>query len=107
MPEGTLSGAVSSIDDLARFLSTSLQDAVDETGLTGAYTVETTFDKGTLMRFPANLPARFAALTDVSRYASLPPFITAFKDDLGLIVERAQRPVPIVVITHVGPLKEN
>jgi uncharacterized protein (TIGR03435 family) len=100
---GTLT-ATGTFRDFARHIGNSMQrEVVDETGLTGVYTFTTAFDPETLLR----LPLAISRSSPSGRYSELPSFKTILKDDLGLVLQEATRPVPVLVITHVEPLRAN
>jgi len=103
MPAGTLTATGVTFRDFARDISVWLgQEVVDETGLTGVYAFQTTFDKGTVMLTLPRLPG-----VQASGNGELPSFKSALKSDLGLVLEEASRPVPVLVITHIDALREN
>lgn len=95
-------------------------DVINETGLIGAFAFETNFDPYTINLMPPALPpvdlskpesaqARVIAreLEGRSRYVNAPSFETAMKNDLDLVISYEPRPIPVLTITHVEPLREN
>lgn len=100
---GTLT-ATGTLHDLAIGMSGAMQqEVVDETGLTGVSLVAISFDPDTFLRLPPGLPR----LAPAGHHSDLPGFKTVLKSDLGLVLEEASRTVPVLVITHIEPLREN
>jgi uncharacterized protein (TIGR03435 family) len=100
---GTLT-ATGTFREFARSMSGSMQqEIVDETGLEGAYLFSIAFDPDTFLRPPPEI----ARLMPIGRHSDLPAFRTVLKSDLGLVLVEATRPVPVLVITHIEPLREN
>lgn len=100
---GTLT-ATGTLHDLAIGMSGAMQqEIIDETGLTGVYLVAISFDPDTFLRLPPGMPR----LAPAAQHSDLPGFETVLKSDLGLVLEKATRTVPVLVITHIEPLREN
>jgi uncharacterized protein (TIGR03435 family) len=101
---GKLTGATERLTDLADALTLAslnsgperISPFVDETGLTGSYEVTTQFDIGL---FWANR-IKPGETNDSQNYQT---FADALRRDLGLRLERRQRPLPMLVIEHVAP----
>jgi uncharacterized protein (TIGR03435 family) len=101
---GKLTGATERLTDLADALTLAslvngperISPFVDESGLTGSYGVTTQFDIGP---FWAN------RIKPGEEYESknYQTFADALRRDLGLRLERRQRPMPMLVIEHVAP----
>jgi len=83
------------LSELAVVLSRIVQRVViDQTGLTGTFDLDLNW---TPDRTPPNAPAGVSA--DADRDA--PSIFTALKEQLGLKLESAKRPVEVLVIDHV------
>ena len=90
---GRLTALVEQMSDFARSLSALAQRAVvDETGLTGPFEIEMTFNPGTFFNGRGFTPG---AMDD------LPAFSNALRDELGLNIETQRRPVTVIVVEHV------
>ncbi len=104
---------VKDFDQFAAWVSKRGQlDVVNETGLVGAFRLETAFDPFTINRAPApNVdastpdPAFSRMLYAQAHYPYEPSFETAMKNDLDLVISYEPRAIPILSITHVEPLK--
>ena len=85
---GQMRGTAADMSEFARFLSSMARaPVIDETGLKGRFQVQMDFDPGTLM--PGGRPT-----------GDLPSFNDALRRDLGLMLEREQRPVPALIVQH-------
>ena len=97
----------------AEHLSSLLRrHVIDETGLTGLFAIEMTFSTDGLPGLaPRSLGLRVANQDpDVSALPEppqMPSLETALREQLGLRLESAREPVPILVVEHVGSLVEN
>ncbi|HTM04635.1 MAG TPA: TIGR03435 family protein [Vicinamibacterales bacterium] len=105
-------------DQVAAWISRRARmDVVNETGLIGAFAFETVFDPSTINPNPPQLTidtsrvdpalARVMAIQLNPQYPLDPPFATAMKSDLDLVVTYEPRPARVMLITHVEPLREN
>lgn len=96
---GQLNARVRSMADFARVLSTmSGRAIVDDTGLIGRFELKMTFDPSTFIPTPSSS----SPIT-----ATLPAFLDALRDDLGLRLEPARRDVPVLVVEHAELPSEN
>ena len=101
---GKLTGATERLTDLADALTLAsfadrpdtISPFVDETGLTGTYEVATQFD---IAIFWGN---RIKASEEYES-KNYQTFADALRRDLGLRLERRQRPMPMLVVEHVEP----
>lgn len=92
-------GTVRSMADFAAYLSVQSRGPVrDETRLEGAYSVDVTFDPATLV--PLQLP-------NGSPWAEHPKVSEAFKDSLGLTLEKERTPARVLIVEHVESPSEN
>ena len=93
-------GTIRSMADFAGYLSVqSLGPVRDETGLDGSYSVDVTFDPVTLvpaLRFQADSP-----------WATHPTVSEAFRDSLGLRLDKELTPGRVLIIERVEPPTEN
>lgn len=92
-------GTVRDMEDFATYLSLQARRPVrNETGLEGSYSVDVTYDPGTLVPFrnPSGSP-----------FASFPTVSDAFKNDLGLRLDRGRGSVRVLLVDHVEPPTEN
>jgi len=98
---GKLTIVVNTMQEFANYLASATRENVfDETDLLGGYQFEVEFDPATLVRIPG-------PWQDDPDRAHLPAFATVLRAELGLVLERAKRPVPMLVVTRIGALREN
>ena len=97
---GGLSAKNASLGDFAAFLQRFVADhpVVDATGITGRYDLN-------LRWTPDELQAQ--AAPDAAGDRSLPGLFTAIQEQLGLKLEEAKRPAPVLVIDHLELPSEN
>ena len=92
-------GTIKSMADFAVYLSVQRRGPVrDETGLDGSYSVDVTFDPATLA--PLHVP-------NGSPWAAYPTVADAFKESLGLRLDKERAPGRVLVVEHVEPPTEN
>lgn len=98
---GVMQASGLSMSELARGLSMFVQRPVlDRTGLAGRFDIDTMFNM-------ADLPSFAGRSRDGGSSSDYPSFNTAFRDDLGLKLERRRERVPVLIVEHVEPLIEN
>jgi uncharacterized protein (TIGR03435 family) len=96
---GVVTGVVR-MSDFARALSSLMgRHVVDETGLTGAYEIETAFN-------PQSGDGRFPTLMGAG-WEKLPSIADALRKDLGLKLESSRHDFSAVVVESVEPPTEN
>lgn len=112
----SMNGHVVGVEDLkefARFTSRMTVDArevvargafapsmaipfYDETGLSGRFAFDLTY-----------APESLRGSINSVMQSNAPAFADAIRDQLGLTMEKARRPIRVLVVEHVGPLVEN
>ncbi len=107
MAGGRLQASSTTMENLARFLSSMLsRTVVDKTGITGEFDLQLTFTPQRLTAPSPDVggprPADGAATADLG-----PDIFTAMQEQLGLKLESAKGPVEILVIDHVERPSEN
>ena len=95
MDRGQVKGLVLSIPDFAKFLSNFVaRHVVDDTGLAGAFELNTAFNPRSLV--DSGPPAE-----------NLPSLADALRSDLGLKLESERRDFPVLIVEHVEGPTEN
>ncbi len=78
-------------------LASLVSPIYDETGVPGRFAFDLTFARETL----------WPAKADSVKQSDAPAFADAIRDQLGLTMEKARRPIRMLVVEHVGPLVED
>jgi len=92
---GTLAGEFTSLAEFAQVISYFGERAViDETGLTGAFEIEMTFN-------PTTWVAAASRGSQTTAYENLPSFSDAMRDELGLTLRQEVRTIQVFVVDHV------
>jgi len=109
-PTGAYEGKNVSMQYLAFFLSTDLQQTVvDGTGLKGHYDFTANWDTGAMLAAPPPPPPPGAPGPQEMMVARSPgaTVFEALKKQLGLRLEKAKVPAQHIVIDHIEKLSEN
>ena len=98
---GVMQASGVTVSELARGLSMFFQGPVlDRTGLADRFDIDTLFNM-------ADLPSFAGRMKEGCPSSDYQSFNTAFRDDLGLKLERRRETVPVLIVEHVEPLIEN